>query len=705
MNAQNNPRGPIGRTSIPEFFEAPSGRTLVLRGRRLDVSSLYDRIHAGHRRRRDGHDDGLHALQAGLEAICNTLGRQQVTYEDLHSIWKGARFNQASHCYAQRQAVSHPPEARDGVGAALWSNMLEIPTCNIDAMRLVLRLLEPRIRVRLALGTCVLESTSPTGVACYYSKVHERILPNAGDPGLETCQIIWIAATGNMSMPSGYMAPTWSGIALPIPQAQPRTVITIEDDDDEVEPNDDQENAGPASETHATGSSQNRSDSNSTDSAGTIANTGTTINSSTIGATGNTRSPASASTTSSIVNGQSFNPVPQRDRYPTHLTEDEVIERYPHTLFEEPLLYILRKYSQKDLLQKLATQGDAIKGDALRQRKHAALEKRCQRLCDKQRIFRSAEIAKKCVKDYNQEVTAYGAHIPRQPRNNGASISAKERRQNAIAAAADAMHVPRPLQDTSTATGYGRRSVDSYTSYGSLSVSPISISSDVDDYIYRQDVGSKQLPSLVNVLAGMEPAEETPSWLIQPVEEATSWPIEATLQQYGKASIAPSNVHVADQPALVPQFDQRIGSFQDTPADSALSPGHNQFPQPDTLFSTGQLRSFYRQCHAPRKAGATLGVGPPGIPTIPFIWRKYYNPPTLTLEQIKWYDQYWNELPIYQRWKLSDMRNEILSLRYGQLHHVRDEVARSQDKRGTGTERWTRELDSCEREPQRLRLR
>lgn len=671
MNIQTHPRGDISQAQVPNIFDTTSGRSVIVRGRQLDVQDLQERVGVGFRSRHTGSPCGLRALQVGLESVCSALGRQHETYDNLLNIFNSADFAQVAQHYVQQQSRSHQQADRDTFAAGLWAKIRHTQNLSVDALRLVLRFLEQHYGVLLALGTCALAGQAPNGEATYISKVHDRILPNP-DVGLEGCNIVWLVHTGSVVGPAGHQVPTWAGIA----QLDLQEGTEVTSNDRRHKP-------------------------------------------------GHTRSVRLVSENQRVPGGQDA-PLkedepeivkpPSRDCYPTDLTEDELIDRWPGEIFDELLLYVLRKYPQRDLLRLLTRRGQNIRGDALRQRKHAALERRCQRKCNERREISTAEASKACREEYDQEVKAFGTYMPRgvQGYEGEATEDAEARRtRHRRPAGADGVptitvqraHRRRPLPTvremrsiSATATDHRRASIESISSSGSPPVSPNS-----PIRIYDSDDDPQQ-GRLIDTLPDMEPAEEFPSWLIQDRKQRHQGSDASTFRR-----------HCVDTRRLKPQTkrsgvnktcsasrrgSKRLLDRDLTNAILGLLPAleraqarHRQVQQPHrdaSLLSPAELRRFYRRCNAPRRAGHTLGVGPPGTPSIPFIWRTSFRPPMLTIEQIMWYDQYWARLPIPQRRELTRMRDVVLSLRHGQLHHVRDEVARTQDARGSGTERWHR---------------
>lgn len=103
-----------------------------------------------------------------------------------------------------------------------------------------------------------------------------------------------------------------------------------------------------------------------------------------------------------------------RDRYPTHISQGDMIEKYWPDLYGEPLLWTLLDYSMADIAKRISDEAfrtySKTRGQfeaTLRQRKRTALKDRAQRLG---RPF------KEILSEYEIETTEYGSRRGRRER-------------------------------------------------------------------------------------------------------------------------------------------------------------------------------------------------------------------------------------------------------------------------------------------------
>ncbi|KAF2101285.1 hypothetical protein NA57DRAFT_72727 [Rhizodiscina lignyota] len=595
--------------------------SILVRGRVNDVGSLIAYINANYHAQytpSDGLLCGLYALEIALKPICTSIGRIAPNFMDLLNLYRSQEYKNNAYQLSLSSSANADGEIDFVVATEQYTALTQEISLGVQALILLLELVERSIIAAFSLGVITWEESTPDGHKVYRAYVHDRVLANQVDLSRPHF-VVWLFNTSQPDSRDGILN-HWEGLAPqpmyndPMLNAQGCAAPRFNH----------LPRLNTRNQTFTLDQSSNYDDEASSPE----------------------KSPKSLSSRSTP---SPVDPVPRRESYPRHLDVDDLIANYPGEIHGENLLYCLLYYKQAELREKLKVAGVYIHDFTLRQRKRSALEKRCQR----RNLPVTPENMAPIIAEYDRELEEHGMS-PRKHRNEN------ERRNSRSPSIDDYTSYPslpdlqsKPMRTAAPPLRPAPGTInpdDMYHSRTQRSIlgdlwPPLKMLKLDTDFSARHTHAQEQA---AHIRANHSARVERPAWLWDGWEPAANYAhgslsagtVPRTLAEYlarplpqGRADF--SNVSDAKLTAMLQaELDKHPDESEGT-----LVPSADQSPN---FMSAEESMDWFLQANRPRIPGQPgskgPGVGPPG-PPIPYVWPEHDPPPNLTVEQIAYYER------------------------------------------------------------------
>lgn len=363
-----------------DFINDPAGGGAIkIYANAADQTVLATYVNLGHNKQYTPSYEqlnGLYALEVSLQAICVRLKVPTPDLESLRDLYNSESYEEAVQLILGSGLVPFP-------ATQMRSNLTETVNLTRDALRLVLVMFAIKIKARLRLG--VLSSANDGEGRVWHAVTYPELLPSLYSN--LTPYTVWVIDDAGFHAANPEQAPHhWSGLA-----PEPLYADPMHDPAIQVPSLQPQLPHSWANLNQAQTTRQQSVDSELTE-----------LESASENETPKTKRKAVPADLKKY-----------RTAYPSHLTEEQVLHKYPDKMSMEPLLYVLRRYKQGELLDELEKHCIFITSATLRQRKKAALENRARVQYGLKNVkSRYGEINRK----YNEEIAKAGYHAPRAER-------------------------------------------------------------------------------------------------------------------------------------------------------------------------------------------------------------------------------------------------------------------------------------------------